>query len=246
MKKTDGYFKAMNVPIIVDDKKIKLGTNSISFSKLYDINESYITDYAAIFNPAVIVTCGLVGGVLSLLLFKTFSLYLVTIGAFIGSIYVFYIYPKKVVKDNPDEYIKIIDFIYHDTHDSVVVKANADLGLNKVNLPKKGMMQKRVLGRYLSRLKKSRKYLISQFESQKELNYSVLEEKYSTVARDRYGINSTLGLKSIKALCEAYDNAAGKYIKLGFRLARFSFGLIIAIIIYLVLSGNMFDYQSFF
>lgn len=245
MEQITGYYKSLKVPVSFEEDRIKVGTKTINHNKIYHIREYYITNHSAIFPPTLIVTCAVVTALLSMILLSTISMIILVFGAFLGSVYVFFIHPKLLIRDNPDEYIKIIDIIYTDTHDSIIVKANAKTNIDTIVTPKKTMMQKRVLNRYLSRIRKARNYLIQQFESQTNLTFSALQEKYSSVATARYGLKSTFSVKAVEAVCTAYNNAAGKYVKIGFRLARFSLVIIIVTIIYLAFTDKI-SYQSFF
>lgn len=245
MIQTECYYNQLKTNAIFETNKIKIGTKTISHDKIYHIREEYITQYSAIIKPAIIVTSAIVAALFSILVLQTVSLLIIVIAAFLGSVYVYYIYPKQLRENNPDSYIKIVDIIYRDTHESIVVKAGVDLKIKEIRVPKKGMWQKRILGRYLTRINKSRKYLIMQHEMNPEFTVVQLNEKYSTVAQTRYGLNSTLGLKAIEALCEGYDLTAGKSVKLGYRLSRFCLMMIVILIIYLVLNNSI-GYQGFF
>lgn len=245
MIQTECYYNQLKTNITFEENRVKIGTKTISHNKIYHIREEYITQYTAIFKPAIIVTAAIVGALLSILIFQTVSLFAIVFAAFLGSIYVYLIYPKQLVKENPESFIKIIDIIYKDTHDSVVVKASFNTPIKSFPLEKKGMWQRRILGRYLSRINKSRKYLVMQHEMYPDYNVVQLNEKYATVAEGRYGLKSTLGLKAIEALCEGYDLSAGKSVKLGYRLSRFCLLMIIILIVYLFTNDSL-SYKGFF
>ncbi|WP_423364430.1 hypothetical protein [Mycoplasma sp. P36-A1] len=244
MQETNGYYKQLKTNIIFDKSGVKIGTKNIKFNDIYFIREDYITNHASIFPTAFTVSMGMVGVLFSFLLFQRISLITIALLCLFGWACSFYITKIKVVKDNPNEYIKIIDILYTDTHESIIVPSNFKIDYQAINEKNKGIWQRRVLKNYISKINKSRKYLVQQHENNNKLDSNELLTKYSTVGKAKHGIKSFLSAKAIDALMNAYDHCCSYYVKVGFMAARFSVMMLIILIAYAFLNKDI-TFNSF-
>jgi hypothetical protein len=245
MEQEFGYYNSQLLPIIIKDDKIKIGTKIIPINKIYDIHIDYLTNYNSIFTTSVLVGSAVITGLLYLIIFRELSMLSFLLGGVCGMIYVYFIHPSLNRKRGLNSYIKIIDLIYQETHETIVLKGNSLLEIHDIKFPKKNWWQKRALGRYLGRIRKSRRYLIKQSEINQKLNYNQLHEKYNTVAQAQYGLNNNFTIKQIEILIDNHRQLLGKYSKFGYTLARITILFVIIIFVYMALNKQL-VYKPFF
>ncbi|MDR1781552.1 MAG: hypothetical protein LBR40_00920 [Bacilli bacterium] len=245
MKKNLVYYNEQHVPILIKDNRIKIGTKIIDINKLYDIHFDYVTNYNPIFTVATTVAPAIILGLIYILIFRELSMAAFVLGAIIGIIIAYIIHPRLLRNKAINEYNKIIDFIHLDTHESILVKSNELMELNEIKFPKKNWWQKRTLGRYINRIKKSRKYLARQMELKNELTPFHLYEKYHTVAEAQYQLKNNFSIKQIEVIKDIHQRIISKSAKLGYYLARLSILLVILIFIYMAINHQL-TYKAFF
>ncbi len=244
--KTKCLYKQGEHLITFSEDNIKIGTKSINNEDIYHIDISYITSYEKLFKIATVVTAT----VATLLFFALFTdqlnVIVALIVAFIVSIYAYFIKPYYIIKKNQDKYIKMLDIFHGNKHDIVVIKPEFNLDFKLYTKLKKSGTRKRVLRHYLTRLKQSRKYLVSQMETNlKDSNVDIIYEKYSTVATQRYRQECILPRNSVAILNENYHKILGKDLRIAIKISAITLVMIIAFIIHIALSKD-FNYQAFF
>lgn len=239
MQETIGYYKQMNTNVIFTDNDIKIGTKTIKYKDIYFIREDYITNHANIFPTALPVAFALIGVLVSFLFLKRFSFIVFAAFAAIGVFLAFYTMKILVVKNNPKAYIKIIDILFTDTHESIVVPADFKVDFQAINEKNKGMWKRRVLKNYISKLNKTRKYLVQQYENNENISMQDLYTKYSTVGKAKNGIKSFINPKTLDVLLNSYTQVAGQYVRYGFMAARFSVVIAITLVVYAVMNKEL-------
>ena len=243
--KTECFYKQGENTVIFNEKQIKIGTKSISTANVYHINIDYITNYERLFKVATVVTSAVAIALLFALFTNGINILVALAGAFIVSMYSYVIKPKRVIKNNPESFIKMIDIFHGDKHDAIVVKAGFELDTSKYTKLSKTMTRKRVLRYYKSRMKDSRKYLANQIEINKAATIDVLYEKYSKVAEMKYRQESIFSKRTVEILRDAYYDTVGKDLTLAIKISTFTLILVIVLSVYIALS-NDFSFHGIF
>jgi hypothetical protein len=243
MQEVVGYYKDKKVNIKIDAESIKIGTKTIKASEIYHIREVYLTSYANIFINGCIVACFVIGLLAGILLTNTFSTAWGIIFALVAFIVTYYLTRKKIVQDNPDAYLKLIEIMSKDDHETILVPNDFNIEM-KTNT--KNVWQKNVLNRYTAQIKKSYKYLTNQIETNDSLSDDAIYQKYSTVAKEKYQQKNLLSKKMISIIKENYNHVLKPYTKFGFRCARFAIIMILVLVFYAFWQGDNLRFSTFF
>jgi len=246
MNEVQGYYKDKKVNVKFDDTTLSVGTKKYKYDDIYYIQSDVITNYGQIVTNAFTVGMASIGIILGILVTNAFSIGIMAIFALVGFLIGYYFSRTKAVKENGDQYLKIIDIYFKDTHESVVVPYNFTYNKGLINTEKKNPIQQSVLSKYRKMISATRKYIVGEFEKSTDLSDKELYTKYSTVARDKYGQSNILSLKQFSVLRDSFTTSTGKYTKFANKVARFAILSILVIIVYAFVTRDDLHYTSFF
>ena len=240
MDNITGYYKSLKVKISFDDTKVKLGTKIINYDKIYLIKEDYITNYLRII-PLTLIAFGMIAAfVVSLLVLQTINIFIIIGGAAIGLLLGYFAVPKMLIDKYQNSYLKIVDIIYENGHDSFVVKVDEEIPLDKIN-----SKDKENLTKYLSNIKKSRRYLVKELEGNADINYNDILKNLDRNARANGEISQPFGKKTIEVLAKSYNSSVDMYVHFAKSAARYLLVMVV-IVVALLLITRLLGYHNFF
>lgn len=238
-KEIECIYNNKKMKTIIYDEYVSIGNKNIHFSNIYKVHKDKLFGKHFLTKKVLYVSASLLNFLLYLLL--NINPLLIISLLTISILIIDYVISIDLNSKLKDDFTVTFDIIYTHSHDTLLIKHCdlLDFNLRKKATNRLSFFQKIVLKKYIKRLSYSKKYLMSQIESNRFPSKEIFD-RYYAISTTSLSLDNTFNLDTCEYINNLYKVNLHSYVNKPVIFFRINFILFITIIYFLNIRIGLF------